>query len=48
MQFITDPRYSHSKERQYETQRQIGVDISMTQREPYPQEVGLPRHKMGV
>jgi len=50
MPFIPDPRYSHSKEMQYQTQRHIGVDISMTQRQPYPQEheIGLPRYKMST
>lgn len=48
MPFIPDPRYSHSKEKQFEAQRQMSVDISMTQRAPYPQEheIGLPRYRM--
>jgi hypothetical protein len=48
MPFIPDPRYSNSKDRQYDAHRQIREDVSMTQREPYPQahEIGLPRFKM--
>nr|WP_198999673.1 DNA polymerase III subunit alpha [Flavobacterium sp. ASV13] len=48
MPFIPDPRYSHSKEKQYDAQRNIREDVSMTHRAPYPQEheIGLPRHKM--
>lgn len=48
MPFIPDPRYSNSKERQFDAHRQIREDVSMTHREPYPQahEIGLPRHKM--
>jgi len=48
MPFIPDPRYSNSKERQYDAHRQIREDVSMTSRVPYPQahEIGLPRYKM--
>ena len=48
MPFIPDPRYSNSKERQYDAHRQIREDVSMTNRVPYPHahEIGLPRHKM--
>lgn len=49
MPFIPDPRYTQSSERQYDAHRNIREDVSMTQRDPYPQEheIGLPRHKMG-
>lgn len=49
MPFISDPRYSNADERQFKVHEQIKEDISMTHREPYPQEheIGLPRHKMG-
>jgi DNA-directed DNA polymerase III PolC len=48
MPFIPDPRYENSKDRQFDAERNIKEDISMTYREPYPQEheIGLPRHKM--
>lgn len=48
MPFIPDPRYSHDKQRQFDVHRQIREDVSMTHREPYPQEqeIGLPRHRM--
>lgn len=48
MPLIPNPRYSNSKERQFDTHRQIREDVSMTHSEPYPQahEIGLPRHKM--
>ena len=48
MPFIADPRYSHDKEREYQTHRNIREDVSMTHRKPYPQEheIGLPRQKM--
>ncbi len=43
--FIDDPRYAVSDERRHETQRNLHEDVSMTNREPYPQEheIGLPR-----
>lgn len=48
MPFITDPRYSNDKEKSLEAQRNIKEDVSMTWRQPYPQEheIGLPRIKM--
>lgn len=48
MPMIPDPRYSYDQEKQYDIHRQIREDVSMTQREPYPQphEIGLPRHKI--
>lgn len=48
MPFIPDPRYSATDEKRFQTQRQMREDISMTQREPYPQEheINLPRQKM--
>jgi DNA polymerase-3 subunit alpha len=48
MPFIADPRYAYDKEKQYDIHRQIKEDVSMTHREPYPQEneIGLPRNKM--
>ncbi len=48
MPFIPDPRYAATDEKRYEAQQQIREDISMTQREPYPQEheIGLPRFRM--
>lgn len=48
MPFIPDPRYSHDKQRQFDVHRQIKEDVSMTHREPYPQqhEIGLPRFKL--
>lgn len=48
MPFIPDPRYLATDERRFNTQQQIREDVSMTGREPYPQEheINLPRHKM--
>lgn len=48
MPFIPDPRYSNSKEKQFDAHRQIREDVSMTHRAPYPQahEIGLPRYRM--
>ena len=50
MPFIPDPRYSETDDKRFETQQQIREDVSMTSRDPYPQEheIGLPRHKMKV
>lgn len=49
MPFIPDPRYAEDKEKQYEIHRKINEDVSMTWRQPYPQEheIGLPRKRMG-
>ncbi|MDX6183047.1 DNA polymerase III subunit alpha [Flavobacterium sp. Fl-77] len=49
MPFIADPRYSNSDERQFKVHGQLREDVSMTQRQPYPQEheINLPRIKMG-
>ncbi|TYR37449.1 DNA polymerase III subunit alpha [Sphingobacterium phlebotomi] len=48
MPFIPDPRYSHDKEREFDTHRNLKEDVSLTHRDPYPQEheIGLPRHRM--
>jgi error-prone DNA polymerase len=48
MPFIPDPRYSATDEKRFQTQQQIREDVSMTHREPYPQEheYSLPRYKM--
>lgn len=50
MPFIPDPRYENSKDQQFKTEQQIKEDISMTSRNPYPQEheIGLPRQKMNT
>lgn len=50
MPFIPDPRYSNTNDRQYKVHQQIREDVSMTHREPYPQEheINLPRHKMNL
>ncbi|MBP0613549.1 DNA polymerase III subunit alpha [Chryseobacterium sp. cx-311] len=47
MPFIPDPRYALDKEKAYEVHRKINEDVSMTWRQPYPQEseIGLPRIK---
>ena len=49
MPFIPDPRYAEDTEKQFEVYRKINEDVSMTWRQPYPQEheIGLPRKKMG-
>ena len=48
MPFIPDPRFSNSDQRQYRTHQNMKEDVSMTNREPYPQaqEINLPRYKM--
>lgn len=48
MPFIPDPRYAATDEKRFQTQQQIREDVSMTHREPYPQEheYSMPRHKM--
>ena len=48
MPFIPDPRYADTDEKRFQTQDQIKEDVSMTQRQPYPQEheINLPRQKM--
>ncbi|WDF45346.1 DNA polymerase III subunit alpha [Chryseobacterium sp. KACC 21268] len=48
MPFIPDPRYSMDQNKSLETAGTLKEDISMTQRQPYPQEqeINLPRHKM--
>lgn len=50
MPFIADPRYAATDEKRYQTQQQMREDISMTQRQPYPQEheINLPRERMRV
>ncbi|WP_281233705.1 DNA polymerase III subunit alpha [Flavobacterium gelatinilyticum] len=49
MPFIADPRYSNSDQRQFKVHGQLREDVSMTDRQPYPQEheINLPRLKMG-
>ncbi|WP_116788571.1 DNA polymerase III subunit alpha [Flavobacterium psychrotrophum] len=48
MPFISDPRYRESDAESSQTQEKLREDVSMTHREPYPQEqeINLPRHKM--
>ncbi|MEO8239265.1 MAG: DNA polymerase III subunit alpha [Flavobacterium sp.] len=48
MPFIADPRYAATDQRRFHTQQQIREDVSMTHREPYPQEheYHMPRYKM--
>ena len=48
MPFIDDPRYEQTDERRFHTQQNIREDISMTHRDPYPQEheYNMPRFKM--
>jgi len=48
MPFIADPRYSNSDERQFKVHGQLREDVSMTDRQPYPQEheINLPRLRM--
>ena len=50
MPFIPDPRYAEDQEKSYEIHKKINEDVSMTTRNPYPQEheIGLPRNKMVV
>jgi DNA polymerase-3 subunit alpha/error-prone DNA polymerase len=48
MPFIANPRYRETDAESSQTQERLREDVSMTQREPYPQEqeINLPRHKM--
>jgi error-prone DNA polymerase len=48
MPFVADPRYAATDERRFHTQQNIREDISMTDRDPYPQEheYNMPRYKM--
>jgi len=48
MPFIPDPRYRESDAESTHAQEKLREDVSMTHREPYPQEqeINLPRHKM--
>jgi len=48
MPFIPDPRYTLDKDKAYDAYNNIREDVSMTSRNPYPQEheIGLPRRKM--
>lgn len=46
MPFVADPRYDHAQKRPYDVQQNIKEDVSMTHRAPYPQDSGLPRHRM--
>lgn len=47
MPFIPDPRYAYDNDKKYEAHQRIREDVSMTHRQPYPQEheIGLPRKK---
>ncbi|WP_407503306.1 DNA polymerase III subunit alpha [Elizabethkingia miricola] len=49
MPLIADPRYSMDEEKSKEIERTLREDVSLTFREPYPQEheIKLPRNKMG-
>ncbi|UMQ41614.1 DNA polymerase III subunit alpha [Chryseobacterium sp. Y16C] len=49
MPLIADPRYSMDENKSKEMERSLREDVSMTFRQPYPQEheIGLPRIKMG-
>lgn len=48
MPFIPDPRYGYDQQKQFEVYKKVKEDVSMTHRQPYPQEheIGLPRQKM--
>lgn len=48
MPFIADPRYSATDEKRFQALQQMREDVSMTQRQPYPQEheINLPRERM--
>lgn len=48
MPFIPDPRYAYDQDKQYAAHQRIKEDVSMTHRQPYPQEheIGLPRRMM--
>jgi hypothetical protein len=48
MPLIADPRYSMDENKSKEMERSLREDVSMTFRQPYPQEheIGLPRIKM--
>ncbi|KFF00680.1 DNA polymerase III subunit alpha [Chryseobacterium formosense] len=48
MPLVADPRYSMDQEKSQEIERSLRENVSMTSREPYPQEfeIGLPRQKM--
>ena len=48
MPLIADPRYSMDEDKSKEMERSLREDVSMTFRQPYPQEheIGLPRIKM--
>lgn len=48
MPLIADPRYSLDEEKSKEIENNLREDVSLTFRNPYPQEheIGLPRHKL--
>ncbi|MXN91723.1 DNA polymerase III subunit alpha [Flavobacterium sp. Sd200] len=50
MPFIADPRYRETDAESSRTEQRLREDVSMTHREPYPQEqeINLPRHKMNT
>lgn len=47
MPLVADPRYSMDQHKAREMERSLREDVSMTSRDPYPQEheIGLPRKK---
>ncbi|WP_312822834.1 DNA polymerase III subunit alpha [Epilithonimonas sp.] len=50
MPLIADPRYSMDEEKSKEMERSLREDVSLTYRQPYPQEyeIGLPRQQMKI
>lgn len=50
MPFIADPRYSINTDKKFNVYDHLKEDVSMTDRQPYPQEheINLPRLKMSV
>ncbi|WP_333853042.1 DNA polymerase III subunit alpha [Epilithonimonas sp.] len=50
MPLIADPRYSMDEEKSKEMERSLREDVSITFRQPYPQEyeIGLPRQQMKI
>lgn len=50
MPLISDPRYSMDEEKSKEMERSLREDVSITFRQPYPQEyeIGLPRQQMKI
>lgn len=50
MPFIDDPRYANDNDHKLDVYEQLREDVSMTDRQPYPQEheINLPRLKMST